>query len=142
MTEMYSIYTKEDWTEKLKDMSKNNTWREQIGIDNNGREIEYVKDEDAVKRIAAFGSVSTCYNDYIVDSAVCEMLDKMAEEIAEWILSKLPTLKIKFNDHDAIGYEVNREAVRSEKNSIQVTLRKTSTVNPEIGFFISSVIPV
>ena len=142
MIEMYSIYTKEDWTEKLKEMSKNNTWREQIGIDNDGREIEYVKDEAAVERIAAFGSVATCYNNEIVDSVVCEMLDKMAEEIAEWILSKLPTLKISFSAHDTVGYEVNREEIRTEKNNVRVTLRKTSTVTPEIGFFISSVIPV
>ena len=142
MIEMYSVYTREDWTEKLKDMSRNNTWRELIGIDNNGREIEYVKNENTVKRIAAFGSVSTCYNDGVVDSVVCEMLDKMAEEIAEWVLSELSTLKIKFNAHDAVGYEVNKEGVREEKSSAQVTLRKTSTVTPEIGFFISSVIPV
>ena len=139
---MYSIYNKEDWTEKMRDMSKNNTWREQVGIDNNGREIEYVKDEATVERIAALGSVTTCYNNEIVDSVVCEMLDKMAEEIAEWILSKLPTLKIKFNAHDIVGYEVNREGIRTEKNAVQVTLRKTLTVTPEIGFFISSVMPV
>ena len=142
MTEMYSIYNKEDWTEKMRDMSKNNTWREQVGIDNNGREIEYVKDEATVERIASLGSVSTCYSNEIIDYVVCEMLDKMAEEIAEWILSKLPTLKMKFNAHDVIGYEVNREEERSEKSSVQVTLRKTSTINPEIGFFVSSILPI
>lgn len=142
MLEMYSIYTKEDWIEKIKNMAKDNTWREQIGINNRGEKIEYVKNENAVKRIAAFGTVATCYSDEIVDAAVCEVLEEKAEEIVEWILSDKPVMKLSYNADEAIGYEINKEGIKTVKNTVQVTLRKTSTTTPEIGFFISSVIPV
>lgn len=142
MDEFAEMMTKADYIELLNTMVKNRGLTEHLGTRFDGRKIEYVKNEEKTKRLASFGSMSTCYDMETANMVIYDIVSKNVDAIAEWLTTKMPSFGIYAEYDRPIGYTLDAEGNRRDTNKVKVVFRKEIPGVTEYGFSISSVIPL
>jgi hypothetical protein len=137
----WTIMNVEDAKISLNNIIKNEDKLNKVTVNQEGVHQCYFINREKLNRLATVSSISTCYNEDTARTLIVRALNDNLEDVVNWLIRSDAILKLKVNNSEPIGYQLNNRKEIPCNNAF-VTIRRDIGYETEYGFYVASVVPV
>ena len=141
MKTYWTIMNKDEIAAKLRLIASGDEWLPAFCVNSDGHRVLYARTDEEVARAADVGVGLSVYTEDVAREAVQTVFLSHSDMIAEWILSKKPSIRLRVTFPNNVGYILKDDKSRIESNVVQVSIHREVGYNTKYGFFVSTVLP-